>query len=197
MSATPDDCRQPDLGLRPAEDILAPLIFFYGIGNKRPQVIFTSAQELPPVERGLLVHDDDMTPRLRAHHGCRIDLEVTAKARIGNYLVRASVLKRSRDGQPVEFGAIGIHLEGLPPAAVTQVIEGHIPFGAILESFALPHSSHPRAWFHICVDQRLAELLGAREGDRLHGRCNELRHASGEVLAEVVEVLPSSQAQAH
>ena len=193
MSATPEATATVPGSLRPAEDILAPLIFFYGIGNARPEVRFCPSATLPPIERHLLVHDEDMTPRLRSHHGCRIDLEVAAKARIGNYLVRASVLRRSTDAEPVEFGAIGIHLESLPSTAVSQVLEGHIPFGAILENFQIPHSSHPRAWFDIAVDSRLAQLLGAQVGQRLFGRCNELRCSDGSVLADVVEVLPAGE----
>lgn len=185
MPATPEN-----IAIRQDEDILAPLIFFYGIGSTRPRVTFVEAEALPAAERGLLVHDMDMTPRLRDHHGTPIDLDVAARARIGNYLVRASVLHRHSDGMPVEFGAIGIHLDLLPEEAQRLVLDGHVPFGAILENHAVPHSSHPRGYFRISVDQRLADLLGATAGQILYGRCNELRHASGRVLADVVEVLP-------
>ncbi len=187
-SRTPASAPQDSPSLH--EDYLAPLVFFYGIGSARPRVTFVTPDDLPERERWLLVHDIDMTPRLREGHGCQIDLDVHAKARIGNYLVRASVLNRHRDGLPVEFGAIGIHLDLLPPEAQTLVVEGRVPFGAILERYEVPHSSHPRGFFRIAVDTRLAELLGATSGQILFGRCNELRHGSGRVLADVVEVLP-------
>jgi chorismate-pyruvate lyase len=172
------------------DEDLAPLVFFYGIGSARPKVTFVQPEELPEHERWLLVHDTDMTLRLREGHGCEIDLDVHARGRIGNYLVRASVLTRRTDGRPVEFGAIGIHLDVLPEAAQQLVLEGRVPFGAILERYEVPHTSHPRGFFRISVDSRLAELLGATSGQILFGRCNELRHASGKPLADVVEVLP-------
>src|SRR5689334_16629224 len=87
-------------------DIIAPLRFFYGLGSESPKVTFLPAEELPNTERRLLVHDLDMTGRLREFHNCVITLDVHAKSRIGNYLVRASVLKRATDLAPVEFGAI-------------------------------------------------------------------------------------------
>ncbi len=195
MPATPEVSHSPQHAASRDED-LAPLVFFYGIGSARPDVTFIEASDLPPQERWLLAHEIDMTPRLRAGHGCAIALDVHAKARIGNYLVRASVLRRHTDNKPVEFGAIGIHLDLLPEAAQAQVIEGKIPFGAILEHFDVPHSSHPRGFFQIVVDQRLAELLGAVSGQTLYGRCNELRHANGRVLADVVEVLPRGEVPA-
>jgi hypothetical protein len=69
-----------------------------------------------------------------------------------------------------------------------------VPFGGILENEKVPFTSHPRGFFRIAVDSRLAELLGATSGQVLYGRCNELRHGSGKVLADVVEVLPRTEA---
>ena len=169
---------------------LAPLVFFYGLGSERPQVDFVSPEELPDDARWLLVHASDMTPRLRDYHRSEIDLDVHGKGQIGPYYVRASVLRRRQDGRAVEFGAIGIHLDQLDEVASRLVKEGKVPFGAILEKLAVPHSSHPRGYFKIRIDRRLAELLEAKEGEELFGRCNELRAASGGTLADVVEVLP-------
>jgi chorismate-pyruvate lyase len=169
---------------------LAPLVFFYGLGSERPQVEFVPGETLPDEPRWLLVHESDMTPRLREHHSSPIDLEVHGRGQIGEYYVRASVLKRRSDGKAVEFGAIGIHLDQLETDAADLVKEGKVPFGAILEQLRVPHSSHPRGYFRITIDHKLAELLNAQEGQTLYGRCNELRAANGSVLADVVEVLP-------
>lgn len=185
MLATPDPVAD-DLHL----GHLAPLVFFYGLGSERPHVAFIDGDQLPDEPRHLLVHDSDMTPRLRDFHQSEIDLDVHAKGRIGDYYVRASVLKRRSDQRAVEFGAIGIHLNVLEPDAQHLVLEGRVPFGSILERLAVPHSSHPRGYFRIQIDHRLAELLDATEGETLYGRCNELRHANGRTLADVVEVLP-------
>ena len=186
MPATPDST---------ATDHLAPLVFFYGLGSARPRVTFIPAEQLPEDERWLLAHDGDMTSRLREFHKSEIDLEVHAKQKVGEYLVRASVLNRRSDGIPVEFGAIGIHVDVLPENAQKLVIEGHVPLGGILERERVPFTSHPSGFFRISVDSRLAELLGATAGQVLYGRCNELRHGDGRVLADVVEVLPRKDAQ--
>jgi chorismate-pyruvate lyase len=170
---------------------LAPLVFFYGIGSARPQTEFVEPGELSEEARYLLVHESDMTPRLRDYHESPITLDVHGRGRVADYYVRAVVLKRERDARAVEFGAIGIHLQNLPEEAQRLVLEERVPFGALLEQLALPHSSHPRGYFRIIVDQRLAQLLDVQAGQTLFGRCNELRHANGSVLADVVEVLPS------
>lgn len=173
-------------------DVLAPLRFFYGLSSRDLRVEFVDPASLPGAERWLLAHDTDMTPRLAEHHRSDIALEVHAKSRVGDYLVRTSVLRRVSDGAPVEFGAIGIHLGGLGGEACRLVLEGHVPLGGILQRLNVPHTSHPSGFFRIVIDHRLASLLGGWEGQTLHGRCNELRHAGGAALAEVVEVLPET-----
>lgn len=184
----PSTSANPEEAVR--TDVLAPLRFFYGLSSRDLRVTFVKPEDIPPQARWLLVHDIDMTPRLAEHHRCAIVLDVHAKSRIGHYLVRASVLRRGTDGAPVEFGAIGIHLAGFSDEARQLVLEGHVPLGGILQQLKVPHTSHPSGYFRIVIDHRLASLLGGWEGQSLYGRCNELRHSSGEPLAEVVEVLP-------
>ena len=174
-------------------DILAPLRFFYGLSSDDLRVTFVQPEEMPETERWLLVHASDMTPRLAQHHACTIILDVHARSRLGDYLVRASVLRRADDKSSVEFGAIGIHLGGFDDETRRLILEGQIPLGGILELQKVPHSSHPSGYFRIVIDHRLANVLGGWEGQTLYGRCNELRHSDGTPLAEVVEVLPDAQ----
>lgn len=172
-------------------DILAPLRFFYGLAKEDLKVAFVSPEQMAETPRWLLVHESDMTPRLAQHHDSEIGLNVHAKSLIGTYLVRASVLFRKSDEQPVEFGAIGIHLDTFDVESRSLILEGKTPLGAILHQCQIPHSSHPRGYFKIVIDERLAQLLQQEIGQELYGRCNELRHADGRCLADVVEVLPN------
>jgi len=170
-------------------DYLMPLHFF--LGALRPlEVRFLPGRELPGPARELLVHDSDMTPTLRAHHGCDITLEVCARQESEACLMRAVVLRRSDTGAPVEFGAIGIRLGGFDAGCRGAVLAGERPLGAILEEHEVEHSSHPRAYFEITIDERLAELLDAVPGSVHFGRCNELRDGQGIVFADIVEILP-------
>ncbi|WP_206026050.1 hypothetical protein [Roseimicrobium sp. ORNL1] len=174
-------------------DILAPLRFFYGLGSESPRVTFLDPDEMPEPAHHLLVHQSDMTGRLRDYHHSEITLDVHAKSRIGNYLVRASVLKSKSEGMPVEFGAIGIHLDGFDDGARELILEGKVPLGGIITQRGIGHLSRPCGYFRIEIDHRLATLLGGWEGQTLYGRCNTLHHADGSALAEVVEVLPAER----
>ena len=178
----------------PSTDTLAPLRFFYGLASHDLRVTFVDPVLIPTTENHLLVHASDMTPRLAAHYQSPIKLDVHARSLVGpQYLVRAVILRRADDNIPVEFGAIGIHLDGFEPNLRALVLEGQIPLGGILEQYDIPHSSHPSGYFRIEIDHRLAHLLGGFDGQCCYGRCNTLRHPDGSPIAEVVEVLPCSQ----
>lgn len=154
---------------------------------------FLSPEHIPAAEKHLLVHASDMTPRLASYYETNINLDVHARSLVGpNYLVRAVILRRDDNDLPVEFGAIGIHLDGFEPHIRGLILEGKIPLGGILHQHQIPHSSHPSGYFRIEIDHRLANLLGGFDGQCCYGRCNELRHANGNPIAEVVEVLPCS-----
>lgn len=170
-------------------DLLMPLAYFYGrLEMDLPPVQFMEGTAMPEPQRHLLVHSSDMTPRLRGHYQSEPVLTVVSAERTDDYVIREVLL--SCDGKPVEYGAIGIHLEGFPPHVKTMIREGTAPLGAILESEGLPHTSAPTGYFGLEADDHMARLLGTARGQPLFGRCNVLSHADGTSFADIVEVLP-------
>jgi hypothetical protein len=171
-------------------DILAPLRFFYGLASRELPVTFLDPEALPEREGQLLVHDQDMTSRLARFHGSALTLDAQASTRMGDYLVRCSVLRRQDTNAPVEFGAIGIDMGCFAAEPKQRILEARIPLGGVLQQYSIPFTSHPRGYFAIVIDHRLEELLQGESGQVLYGRCNELRQPDGRVIAEVAEILP-------
>ncbi len=170
-------------------DLLMPLAFFYGrLELELPPVVFMDGAAMPEPQRYLLVHQSDMTPRLREHHQTAPLLTVISVDRTEDYVIREVVLNCGE--RPVEYGAIGIHLDGFAPHVKTLIRGGTAPLGAILESEGIPHRSAPTGYFVLEADARMAGLLGTTAGTRLFGRCNVLSHADGTAFADIVEVLP-------
>lgn len=170
-------------------DLLMPLVFFYGrLELALPPVAFIPGEAVPDPQRHLLVHQSDMTPRLREHHGSDPGLTVISAERTEDYVIREVVL--NCEGRPVEYGAIGIHLEGFPPHVKTMISGGSAPLGAILEREGIPHQSAPTGYFALEADAHMARLLDTAPGTRLFGRCNVLSHLDGTAFADIVEVLP-------
>lgn len=172
-------------------DLLMPLAWFYNEDDSPlPLVHFMDGEAIPEPWRGLLVHRCDMTPTLRAHHGSEITLEVKQAQMSESFVMRQVVLHRASDGKAVEFGAIGIQLDGFAPHVKELIREGQRPLGGILETEGVPHTSAPRAWFSVEADDHISGLLGVAPGTKLYGRCNALNHPDGITFADIVEILP-------
>ncbi|MDB6134865.1 MAG: hypothetical protein JWM59_3108 [Verrucomicrobiales bacterium] len=187
MHATPDTSTQECRDL----DLLMPLAFFYVRQElELPALEFIEGKLMPEPSRHLLVHQSDMTPRLRNFHHTVPALTVVAVEKTEDFVMREVILTDQERVRPIEYGAIGIHLEGLPSHVKTMIRDGVAPLGAILESEGIPHASAPTGYFRLFADDRMSRLLNTSKGTVLHGRCNVLTHPDGSTLADIVEVLP-------
>ncbi len=173
-------------------ELFAPLARFYQkSGVALPEIKPVDGHEIPGSARELLVHEGDMTSRLRAHHDSGIGLRVCSSVHEEADLYRLVVLFREDTEAPVEFGAIRIMLDRLPEAARLRVEAGKEPLGAILESEEVAFTSHPQSYFSYHSDAFISLLLDAPVHAPLYGRCNILA-TGGEAFAEIVEILPGS-----
>lgn len=168
-----------------------PLDTFYDrTGRALPRMERVTEEEVPQPYRALLCGEHDMTPTLEAFHGERLHLRVYEYRRRGSEYSRLVGLATDITGRVVEFGAIVIHLQRFPPEAVTRVLEGRTPLGTILAEYAIPHSSHPRAFLRVAPDAVIQEALQVEHTGPLYGRRNVLATPKGEALAEILEILP-------
>ncbi|MDP8242852.1 MAG: hypothetical protein P9L94_02140 [Candidatus Hinthialibacter antarcticus] len=146
--------------------------------------------EMPEPERMLLVHDSDMTNTLQTFYEDDIHLRVLNQAVEGDILTRLVVLELDDDNEPVEFGAIQIDLTKLDEIPRLLVEEGRLPFGGILNQFAVQYHSEPSAYFRMKADGLMQRIFNISPGPELYGRCNTLSMSSGEPIAHVIEILP-------
>jgi len=163
--------------------------FYERTGLSAPVLIELKAAEVPPPYRTLLVHSADMTPTLAGFYGQALGLRVLSRERQGDSYKREVILWLAEDERPVEYGAIRIRLDRLPPPARRLVLEEQRPLGAILQDEAIPHLSWPQAFFRLKADAHAGAALGLRRAGFLYGRRNVLLDGSRRLLAEVIEVL--------
>lgn len=142
---------------------------------------------MPAPYRDLLVHTSDMTPTLAAANGCPIELRVLEHFKTGSAYSRQIVLLAH--GRRVLFGAIKIYLDRFPPAARSLILADRTPFGTVLQTSGIVHSSSPLAFFRIEPDAVISGALGLEGTRELYGRRNVLRDSQGQPLAQVFEVL--------
>jgi chorismate-pyruvate lyase len=172
-------------------NLLFPLDRFYAPSAlPLPTVSRIPAKEVPDPYGRLLVGNHDMTPTLEAFHGARIQLRVLERQQDDDKLARLVVLTLEGSAQPVEFGAILIHLSHFPPAARERILEGRCPLGTILATYCIEHVSRPQAFMRVVPDTRIAEALCLSGQRALYGRRNVLLTLQNDLLADIVEILP-------
>ena len=172
---------------------LMPLHYFYEQNETGlPDFKFVEGSGVPYPYRSLLVHENDMTPTLAAFHHSKLYLEVLQREIAGDYLLRCVILRSRTSDVPVEFGAIGIHLENFAPEVRSLIEKGEQPLGGILGEYQVPHTGSPASFFSVPADQLISEALAQTPGTTMWGRCNQLLDPDGSVLADIVEILPQS-----
>ena len=184
------------------QQLLHPLTEFSG-STQEPDFRDVESLEgagnpMPEPYRSLLVHETDMTSTLETFFRERPRLEVLSKLRRGSRLYRQVLLRGVGSGRVMEYGAIRIQLDVLGSEARFAVLEGSRPLGGVLGDFQIRFVSRPQNYFSIRPGAHLQQLLGMTtpnefqdgEPNLLFGRKNFLETESGDVLAEVVEILP-------
>lgn len=176
------------------EEMFYPLSEYYRDYNiPMPRFESVKPEDMPEPYRHLLVHDADMTGRLTAFHDETLALKVIEKSSLRGVLVRRVVLYGIETHKEVEFGEIIIHLNRFQADVRELIEEGKIPLGGILVTHKVEFLSSPSYYLKVEADEMIAECLATTSGRYLYGRKNKLTNYEGEVLAEIVEILPPAE----
>jgi hypothetical protein len=159
-------------------------------GDPVARVEVIAPEDMPQPYRRLLVHTSDMTSTLTDYYGEPIALTVLDRVVRSGWLARRSLLEVTRTGQPIEFGVIRIHLDILDEPVRSQVLEGHVPLGGLLNDHAIGYRSCPGGFLRVHSSGAIQRAFGLDRPARLYGRCNCLSDLAGRTIAEVVEILP-------
>jgi chorismate-pyruvate lyase len=155
-----------------------------------PLIKRVEAEGVPEPYRGLLVHDRDMTSRLEIFHKRKIHIRVVGRHTQGSEYFREVALELDGTRQPVEFGAIKIHLDLFSTEAREEILRELRPLGRILHTFEIAFTSRPSAYLRVAADAFIGGALGLQGKHVLYGRRNTLLDAWERPLAEIVEILP-------
>ncbi|MBT3636130.1 MAG: hypothetical protein HN531_04270 [Opitutae bacterium] len=172
-------------------DALYPLSFMRAARNL-PALTYEKIEpmDMPEPYRSLLVHEGDMTSRLEAHHECLIKVSRLRSSNNGKLYFREVMLQAEVDDKPTEYGAIEVNLNALPEEVRALVLQAQQPLGGILNDHRIPYSSAPRAFLKVVPDGPIVEAFGTVEADYLYGRSNVISGYNGDVIAQIVEILP-------
>ena len=177
---------------RACPKVLALLETFYRPGEENApwETEVVVGDRMPRPYRDLLVHDRDTTSTLAGYHRDEISLRVLDRVASPEHLARHIVLQCGSARRPVEYGASRIRLDSLDDPSRRKVLEGRVPLGGILNTHEVEYGNCPRAYFAVRSNGLIGSLFELKEPRWLYGRCNCLSDPLGNVIAEVVEILP-------
>ena len=186
MTSIPSPTSRP--AVRSAVHPLDDLYRWHGRPLLEYQVVVP--ESLPEPDRSLLVHERDMTRTLEQFHGGTLHLRVVSRRREDDSYWRESVLELDGSNRPVEFGAIRIDLSRFAEPWRSQILEEHRPLGGILNASGLRYTSRPTAYLRFNPDPFITCALHLSESVVASGRQNALRDLQGNILAEIIEIIP-------
>jgi hypothetical protein len=173
-------------------------------------------EDLPFPFRNLLHHTNNMTFALESALGRKLVLgRVLDSVASDSVMHRWVVLSFSEidevgkdcksDSRSIaaEFGSIVIYLDNIDSSVHGQIREARVPFATILRNAGVVQHAQPSGFFRTRSNHIAEEIFGhgmkcgqegssAQEGAEevvVYGRCNTIRGAQGDLLAEVVELL--------
>ena len=168
--------------------------FYLRAGITLPRIERIDGESVTEPYKSLLVHSQDMTPRLEQFHGDTIHLEVLRREVRDDFYFREVVLRLDGSESPVEFGAIRIDLSLFAAGARRLILDEHLPLGHILRDRGVAHSSRPKAFLRVESDEFMNRVLEMSGANTLFGRRNTLFDPQQRALAEIVEILPPTDA---
>lgn len=164
--------------------------FYFHAKLPMPVIEVIPGDEVPQPYKSLLVHTNDMTPTLEAHHKSSIHLEIISRERRGDFYFREVILRLDGDDRAVEFGANKVYIGRFSEEAQDLIAAEELPLGRILKDCQVAHRTEAKAFLRVEADEFIAGKLGLAGAMTLYGRKAVISDPQGRPLSEIVEILP-------
>jgi chorismate-pyruvate lyase len=173
---------------RDAPDLATLVRLFYATPAALGQLVEVSAEQMPPVYRRLLAHEEHMTVTVEEFHRSPVDVRVLAKKVVLPHYARKILLSRQTDGRVVQFGIVRLNFSYLAPEVQLEIEDELVPLGRVLiEHNVLRRVRLSQLW-EVTPGEDLQQLFGLPGPQKTYGRtaiveCNE------EPAVEVLEIV--------
>lgn len=116
----------------PLADLQTLASLFYESLDTLGRFVEVTADDMPPVYRHLLAHEEHMTVTVEEYYGDRVDVEVMAKRHEPPHYARKILLRRHDDRSVVQYGIVRINFNFLAPDVQQEIVSQSAPLGTIL-----------------------------------------------------------------
>jgi chorismate-pyruvate lyase len=170
----------------PALDHLAGL--FYAEIEELGAFEEVLAEATPEPYRTLLAHHDHMTVSVEKFHGCKVDVEVLASRKEGDYYSRKIVLHRQSDRKTVLFGVPRLNLRLVDEDVRREILGEQIPLGRVLINHNVLREVQLASLYRVTPGPELVRLFRLAEPTVTFGRTAFI-YCDGYPAIELLEVV--------
>src|SRR6187551_223790 len=117
------------------------------------------AENMPEPYRTLLAHHKHMTVSVEKHHGAKVEVEVLAAKRSGDYYFRKIILHRQSDQRVVLFGIPRLNLRLVEDDVRREILGESKPLGRVLIEHHVMREVQLGSLYHITPGADLCRLF--------------------------------------
>jgi chorismate-pyruvate lyase len=145
-------------------------------------------ESMPEPYRTLLAHHDHMTVSVERHHRCKVDVEVIAARRSGDYYSRKIILHRQSDGRVVLFGIPRLNLRLVDDDVRREILSEMKPLGRVLIEHNVLREVQLASLYRILPGPELCRLFGLHQPLATYGRTAFI-YCDGYPAVELLEIV--------
>jgi len=146
------------------------------------------AENTPEPYRTLLAHHEHMTVSVELHHGSKVEVEVLAAKRSGDYYFRKIILHRQSDQRVVLFGIPRLNLRLVDDDVRREILGESKPLGRVLIEHNVLREVQLASLYRITPGPDLCQLLGLAKPLPTYGRTAFI-YCDGYPAVELLEIV--------
>ena len=173
----------------PTPNLAALIRLFY----ERPEQLgafeqLPAAEEVPQPYHRLLAHNEHMTVTVEDFYGCKVDVQVLATKRDGNFYSRKILLTRQSDGKVVQFGIPRLNFTYLQDDVRREIESESKPLGRVLIDHDVMREVQLATLWKVTPGPDLCRMFGLVAPQTTYGR-TAMIYCNGEPAIELLEIM--------
>lgn len=170
---------------------LAELVdLFYDQVSSIGEFAEVTSEEIPTATRELLDHEQHMTVTVEKFHCCPVEVNVLRSQLEGDWYAREIILRRSSDGEVVQYGIVRLNLALLADSVKQEILAANKPLGRVLIEHDVLRSVRLLSLQKIAAGPVLRRLFDLKSGDICYGR-TAIIFCDEQPAIQLLEVVPA------
>jgi chorismate-pyruvate lyase len=146
------------------------------------------AEQLPQPYRTLLAHHEHMTVSVERHYGEKVDVEVIAAKRSGDYYARKIILHLQSNRRTVLFGIPRLNLRLVDDDVRREILSENKPLGRVLIDHNVLREVQLASLYRVTPGPDLCRLFELEQPRETYGRTAFI-YCDGFVAVELLEIV--------